>query len=96
MQTLALTLLTVLTLTATAFVHLRIAEVAGRSVGLWVTRGVLVLAGIGFGWAALRYAAIAAEPLGMLDRLLVFGSAFGMVHVPGMFILLLKLWRRQG
>ncbi len=96
MQTLALTLITLLTLTAAAFVHLRIADVAGRSAGLWLTRGVLMLAGIGFGWAALRYAAVASEPLGMIDRLLVFSSAFGMVHVPGMFILLLKLWRRRG
>lgn len=95
MQTLALTLLTLLTLTAAAFVHLRLAEVAGRSAGLWFTRGVLVLAGIGFGWAMLRYAAVAPRPPGTPDRLLIFASAFGMVHVPGSFILLLKLWRRR-
>lgn len=95
MQTLTLILLTVLTLSAAVFVHLRLADVAGRSTGLWFTRGVLVLAGIGFGWAMLRYAAIAPGQPGTLDRLLVFASAFGMVHVPSSFILLLKLRRRR-
>ena len=95
MQTLALTLLTLLTLTAAAFAHLQLADVAGRRAGLWFTRAVLVLAGIGFGWAMLRYAAVAPRPSGTLDRLLIFASAFGMVHVPSSFNLLLKLWRRR-
>lgn len=95
MQTPALTLLALLTLIAAIFVHGRLASVAGRGPGLWLTRAVLVLAGVGFGWAMLRYAAVAPEPPGVVDRVLIFATAFGMVHVPGMFILLLKRWRRR-
>lgn len=94
MQTAILTVLALVTLTAAAVVHRRLASVAGRGAGLLLIRAVLALAGIGFGWAMLRYAAIGPEPPPRLDRLLIFASAFGMVHVPAMFILLLKRWRR--
>lgn len=95
MQTLALTLLAALTLTAAGLVHLRLVDVAGHGGSLWLTRALLALAGIGFGWAMLRYAAIAPEPPDTLDRLLIFAGAFGLVHVPAWFILLLKRLRRR-
>ncbi len=48
MQTLLLIVLAALTLTAAAFVHKRLATVAGRGAGLMLTRAILVLAGTGF------------------------------------------------
>ena len=54
-----------------------------------LTRGILILIGVAFGFVAAKYYASTALPAP-----LVFLSGFGLVHVPAAVILALK--RKRG
>lgn len=56
----------------------------------WITRIVLVVIGVGFGWVAVVWT-IQPEPW---SKAIIFLTAFGMVHVPAAVILFIK--RRRG
>ncbi len=93
MQTqLLLLLLSIVTLSAVAWTHYRLRTHSART--RRVVGATLLLAGVGFGGVM----AFVYVPTTGLAPLLVFLSAFGLVHVPAACILQLKHWhgREQG
>ena len=91
MEAPVLVLLTILTLAATLYAHTRLPAHTRGATSLWLGRLILGLIGIGFGWvmSTLYY------PSEGHTRLLVFLSAFGLVHVPAAAILYLKKLRKE-
>lgn len=83
-------LLTVATLAAAVYTHYRLPFHSGTPKQLWISRAILVLIGAAFGWVNVQI--YAAEPS---LQILVFLSAFGVVHVPAAFILFIKRQRRE-
>lgn len=81
-----LLLVTLLTLFCAAYAHIRLPLYCATARQLWLARSALVLIGIGFGWAMLRFYG-QIEPS---SPTLIFLSAFGLVHVPAAAILFLK------
>jgi hypothetical protein len=93
MQAIFLVLLTVATLFAAAYAHLRLPFHTDNAQQLWTGRIILLAIGVGFGVVSVE----AYAPLQSTIRFMVFLSAFGLVHVPAAFILFLKRLRnRQG
>jgi hypothetical protein len=89
MSTAALAILAVLLLAAAGYAQWRIPRFEATRSGVMLARGLLILIGVAFGFAAATFYTSAAYPAP-----LVFLSAFGLVHVPAAFILLLK--RKRG
>ena len=83
---------TILLLAAAAYTHLRIGQHTRRARNRALLRGVLIVAGGGFGYVTTIYY-LQAEGL---RALLGFLSGFGLVHVPAAFILFLKRMRGDG
>jgi hypothetical protein len=85
----SLTLATALLLCAAGYAQYRIPRFTapGR---VMLTRAILISTGIAFGIAAIIYSGDS------LPAPLVFLSAFGLVHVPAAFILLLKRLHGEG
>jgi len=86
----ALVVLTLALLAAAGYAQWRIPRFEATRSGVMLTRGLLVLVGVGFGFVSTRYYASATYPAP-----LVFLSAFGLVHVPAAFVLLLKRQRGE-
>jgi uncharacterized membrane protein YgaE (UPF0421/DUF939 family) len=55
----------------------------GRT-NVMITRTILVLVGVGFGWTGASYV------YGQLPQLLAFTIGFGMVHMPAAIVLFIK------
>lgn len=89
MTTAALFLITLVTLSVAFWAHWYISQ---RPVSTrLITHGALLLIGLGFGYVmAFQYTAAAG-----LQKLLIFLSAFGVVHIPTAAILFLKKIRRR-
>lgn len=83
-------LLTLLTLSAAVYAHVRLPNHTPNVRQLWLSRFILVAVGLAFGWSMNR----SYYPDEGVLSLLVFASAFGLVHVPAAFILLIK--RKRG
>lgn len=90
MATAALIVLTAATLAAAAYAQWRIPRFEATRSGAILARGLLALIGVAFGLASVAYYAGPGYPAA-----LVFLSAFGLVHVPAAFILLLKRERGE-
>lgn len=83
---------TIVLLAAAAYTQLRIGQHTKGAGNRAFLRGVLIVAGGGFGYVtAIHY--VQAEGL---RALLAFLSGFGLVHVPAAFILFLKHKRGDG
>ena len=80
-----LLILTAVTLSACAFAHLRIREHAGSTRHL--VRLTLIVVGADFGSVMTL---VYTDSDSLLERLLIFLSAFGTVHIPAAFILQIK------
>lgn len=89
MTTAGLAILTAVLLAAAAYTQWRIPRFEATRSGVMLTRGLLVLIGVAFGFAAAEYAGEA------YPAPLVFLSGFGLVHVPAAFILILKRERGE-
>jgi len=89
MSVVALTVLTIALLAAAGYAQWRIPRFEATRSGVMLTRGILVLVGVAFGFVSAVYY---ASPV--LPAPLVFLSAFGLVHVPAAVILALK--RKRG
>lgn len=89
MATAFIFIITLLTLSAAAWAHINIRH---RSLSTrLVTHTVLILIGIAFGYVmAFQYTQSAG-----FQKLLIFLSSFGVVHVPAAFILFIKNVRRR-
>lgn len=83
---------TILLLAAAAYAHLRIGQHTKGARNRALLRGVLIVAGSGFGYVTAVYY-LQAEGL---RALLAFLSGFGLVHVPAAFILFFKRIRGDG
>jgi hypothetical protein len=86
----ALAVLTIALLAAAGYAQWAIPRFDATRSGAILTRGILILIGVAFGLASARYYAGPGYPAP-----LVFLSAFGLVHVPAAFILLLKRERGE-
>lgn len=85
MQTVAMLMMAVLTLSAAVYVHYRVRFHTANSKNRWFVHGLLMIIGIGFGWVnGQQY------PVTGLMWALVFLSSFGVVHVPAAAILFIK------
>ena len=90
MTTFLLAVGALLLLTAAGYVHHRLPrQIRGRANTL-VTRGVLLLVGVGFGTYCTRFA------LTRPDAILAFLNGMGLVHLPAAAILFLKRMRGEG
>lgn len=84
-----LAIVTAALLAAAVYAQWRIPRFEATRSGVFLTRGILILIGVAFGFAAMYFASpVYPAPL-------VFLSAFGLVHVPAAFILLLKRERGE-
>jgi uncharacterized membrane protein YfcA len=89
MENAGLFLLAVVTLAAAVYAQYRLPCHTAVRWHWWVSRTILVVLGLLFGWVtSSRY------PVEGLTQLLVFLSAFGVVHVPAAAILFIK--RKRG
>ena len=88
-MTIALAILTAVLLLAAAYAQWRIPRFEATRSGVMLTRGLLILVGVAFGFAAVTYAR------GNFPAPLVFLSGFGLVHLPTALILMLKLERGE-
>jgi len=89
-QNMALLSLTLLTLAAAAYAQHRLPFHSATRHQLWFSRSLLALLGVLFGWVmSHRFAAAGFEGI------LVFLSAFGVVHVPAAAILFIKRQRHE-
>ena len=93
MQWTALLLMAAITLAAAVYTQIRLRRLAANRNQAWIARAVLVLVGLGFGWAALIRTGQEVDPA---TQAIMFLAAFGLVHVPAAIILLLKTWKRSG
>lgn len=92
MNLLGLGVLALVTLAATAYAQYRIPALTTTITQAWITRVALILTGIAFGFVV---ATVYAGPgLRSPAFVLVFVSAFGLVHVPAAAILFLKQRQR--
>jgi hypothetical protein len=90
MQNIALLGLTLLTLSAAGYAQHRLPFHSATRRQLWFSRTLLALLGMLFGWVMSHR--FAAEGL---SGILVFLSAFGVVHVPTAVILFIKRQRHE-
>jgi hypothetical protein len=90
MSTAVLAAVTGALLVAAGYAQWRIPCFEATRSGAMLTRGVLILIGVAFGFAAVAYYAGPRYPAA-----LVFLSAFGLVHLPAAAILLLKRERGE-
>lgn len=80
----------VVTLAAATYAQYRLAFHTTTQAHLWFTRLLLLGLGIAFGWVtSQRY------PVQGVTEVLVFLSAFGVVHVPAAVILFIKRQRHE-
>ncbi len=86
-----LPLLTAALIGAAVYAHLRLPFHTTGSRQLWIARAVLVLLGIGFGWAVTT----TYVPVEGVQQVWAFLSSFGVVHVPAAFILFIKRQRKM-
>lgn len=91
MQWTALLIMAVITLSTAVYAQLRLPQLAASRPQASIARAVLVLVGLGFGWAM---SAKAGPDAGVAMQTVVFVAAFGLVHTPAAIILLLKTWQR--
>lgn len=91
MDTLFLLMLTAATLAAAIYAQYRLPFHTATLTHAWITRLVLIVTGVAFGWAVTLYYMQATG----INAVLVFLSALGLVHVPAAFILFLKRERRR-
>lgn len=90
MSTAIVALLTIVLLAAAGYAQWRIPRFEATRSGTLLTRGLLILIGAAFGfWSAASYAGPG------YPAPLVFLSAFGLVHLPAAFILMLKRERGE-
>jgi len=79
-------LFTLFTLLCAVYAHYRLPRHINSDQQVWISRLALILIGIGFGWAMVRfYGQTESYP-----HSLIFLSAFGVVHIPAAGILFLK------
>lgn len=93
-----LLLFTFFTLLCTAYAHLQLPQHSTTPRQVWLSRLLLVLIGLGFGWAMLRFYGrpqVVGGQMENLPRSLIFLSAFGLAHVPAAAILFLKSLRNR-
>lgn len=85
METIALALLTLLTLAAAAYAHLRVPYHTPSSRDRWFVH--LFLAALGLAFARVN---VQRFPISGLTAVLVFLSSFAVVHLPAAAILFIK------
>lgn len=90
MQYIPTLLLTIAALAAVVYTHYRLPFHSGTQKQLWMARGLLVVIGTAFGLVNVQIYAVAPAL-----QVLVFLSAFGVVHVPAAFILFIKRQRHE-
>lgn len=94
MNTVFMAIICLLTLAAAGWAHLRIRSHAAAT--RMISHTVLIVTGLAFGWVvAFVYTAGVYTDDGRLLQMLVFLSAFGVVHVPAAVILQLKRVRHK-
>jgi hypothetical protein len=85
-DTFTLAVAAVVLVAAAAYAQIGVARFTAGSGKAALARSVLFVVGVAFGYVATtRFA-----DLGRIDQLLVFASAFGLVHAPAAIILFLK------
>jgi membrane glycosyltransferase len=90
MEIVGMILLTLCTLVAAVYAQYRLPFHTTTRGHLWISRTVLLVLGLLFGWVMSQRYAVE----GFL-QLLVFLSAFGIVHVPAAAILFIKRQRHE-
>lgn len=90
MQLISILILTLFTSAAVVYAHKRLPTQTKTPVSRWIGHGTLIGIGLAFGATVAGIYYGSTEGLALF---LIFLSAFGMVHVPAAFILMIK--RRQ-
>lgn len=90
MVTALLALLAALLVGAALYAQRQLATFTRGAGSVLLTRAVLALVGLGFGFVSMRYAQTD------VDAALAFVAGFGLVHVPAAIILRLKRARGAG
>jgi predicted membrane protein len=90
MSTLLLSISAIVLLIVAGYVQYRIPNFTRRRSDANLTRAVLLLVGVAFGYLCTRYA------LARIDAYLAFLSGLGLVHLPAGVILFLKRARGEG
>jgi hypothetical protein len=94
MNILFMAIICLVTLAAAGWAHLRIRSHTPAT--RFISHSVLIVTGLAFGWVvAFVYTADTYTQDNALLKLLVFLSAFGVVHVPAAVILQLKRVRHK-
>lgn len=88
MDNIGLILLALVTLFAALYTHLRLPYHTAKRRNIWISRLLLLVLGVLFGWVTMSQ-----YPVSGSTAMLVFLSAFGIVHVPAAFILFIKRLR---
>lgn len=90
MQILAMLLLTLVALAAALYTHYRIPYHTSSARDRWLIHVFLAATAAAFGWVVSQQ-----YPISGLLELLVFLSAFGVVHVPAAGILFIKRQQKK-
>lgn len=89
----ALLIAAAITLSAALYAQLRLPGLTPSGTQAWIARAVLALTAIGFGAMAVSKTVEGASPA---MQIVIFLTAFGLVHTPAAIVLLLKTWQRSG
>lgn len=89
MDTVTAAMLAFLSLSVAAYAHLKIPAFTDTQAKILVTRIILIVVGLAFGFVSSFYM------LEMPQKILGFITAFGLVHVPAAIILLVKTKRGE-
>lgn len=84
-------LILAITISATVYAHYRLPFHTPNRTQLWATRLLLIAIGMAFGWAMSDVYTDVQEGAAVL----VFLSAFGVVHIPAAIILWIKRKRKE-
>lgn len=90
LNTMSVALLAVLTLIAVGYAHVHLAALSPNARQLWLTRVILIVIGIGFGWVVVAV----YQPVTGLLSFWVFLASFGVVHVPAAAVVFIKRQQR--
>lgn len=84
-------ILALLTLVAPIYAHYRLGSLVSSHNQLWLVRSILILTGLGFGWAMSNvYMAVEEEA-----AVAAFIMGFGVAHTPPAVVLWLKHHRER-
>lgn len=89
---LMLFVLAFLTIMATVYAHLRLPYHTKNAMRTLISRAMLLVVGVAFGYVMAAYYFAGARTL---EATLIFLSAFGLVHVPAAVILFIKHRRAE-